>query len=77
MNVFEQMASLIGNIYSGLGVVVNAAGILCLGICALKWIMASDANGARQAKTWGFGILGGLVLYNLAGVIVNTINSLG
>ena len=77
MTLFEKLASLITGIYTGISPVINAVALLCIGICAVVWVTSSDSMGVRKAKTWLLSILGGLLLYNLAGILITTVNQLG
>ena len=76
MDLFSKVAELLTGLYSGMSVIINAVALVCIAICAVMWVTSSDPQGVRKAKTWLLSILGGLLLYNLAGLIINSINQL-
>ena len=76
MTIFSKIASLLTAIYADLSGVITAVAVLCIAICAVKWIIASDPGSVKSAKTWLFSILTGLAIFHLAGLLVDTVAQL-
>ena len=76
MTLFNKASQLLWSIYEALSGVVTAVGILCIAICAIKWIIAGDPASVKSAKSWLFSILAGLTVFHMAELIVNTVTSL-
>ena len=76
MTVFSKAAELLSALYSDLSAVITAAAVLCIAICAIKWVIASDPASVKNAKTWLFSIITGLAVFHLARLIVDTVSQL-
>ena len=76
MTVFTKAAELLTALYSDLSAVITAVAVLCIAICAIKWVVASDPGSVKSAKTWLFSIITGLAIFHLAGLIVDTVSQL-
>lgn len=76
MTVFSKAAELLSTLYGDLSAVITAAAVLCIAICAIKWVVASDPASVKSARTWLFSIITGLAVFHLARLIVDTVSHL-
>lgn len=75
-DVFDSISALITTMGGKFASIANPIAVVALIICGIKMLMASDPQSVRSAKQWIIIILLGLIVINLAGPIVNTIQTL-
>ncbi len=74
-SLFQALAKVIMDIYYNSRYLLGAIAILCLGICAFKYVRADNQQEVAKVKNWAIGIIVGMVIYFLAPFVVRTISS--